>query len=128
MHSDPWELSRILSSNARFRVLQVLVPLPEGMGLRELERATHLNIRSVQLATQGLVRERILKKDRRGHFRLNSRLPIAVKIKKLFIFLRDEQIRERAQKFSTRAKQVIQLSEEMIQFTRTPIPTLKEKP
>jgi len=88
------------------------------MGLRELERATHLNIRSVQVATEGLVSEKILKKDRNGHFGLNEKSELACFVKKFILFLRDEQLRERAKHFSDRAKQVIRLSDQVADFVK----------
>jgi hypothetical protein len=114
--SHPLGLSSILSSEARFLVLQVLASLPSGLKLRELERATELGIRSVQVATEGLLAEQVLSKNHLGLFQLNQKSAQANKVKKMFNFLRDEEIREGAQILSKRAKQIVRLSEEVAQF------------
>ena len=113
-------LSSIISSEARFRVLQVLASVPAGLKLRELERATGLSIRSIQVATEGLVAERVLQKSKTDAFQFNPKLVLAQKVKRLFLFLRDEELREKAHALSERAKQVVRLSEEVARFVNNP--------
>jgi hypothetical protein len=115
---NQWSLSQTISSEARFRILQILTPLSEGMGLRELERATELGIRSVQVATEGLIREKILIKNKNGCFQLNRTSELFSVLKKIFLSLRDERLRARAQTFSNRAAQVIRLSDQVANFVK----------
>ncbi len=113
MYQASFDLSAILSSQARFRVLQTLAHLTEGLRLRELERECDLNIRSIQLATQALRQEKVLRKTTDGYFLFDDKSSAAIHIRALFRFLRDEEIRKNARSLSTRAKAVIRLSEEM---------------
>ena len=113
---DPWKLADALSSDARFRVLQVLSNLDEGLGLRALERATALSIRSVQVATAGLVRDGVLVREGTGIYVLNDETELGKRILRLFHFLRDERIRERSLNLGVRARRVVELCEEVAQF------------
>lgn len=112
------DLSLILSSQARFRVLQTLTLLSIGLGLREIERQTHLNIRSVQIATQSLVKEKILKKNANGLFLLNASSPAAKPLQGLFKYLRDVEISKKSKAFSERAQWTLQLSQEVSNLIR----------
>lgn len=111
---SPTDLSSILSSQARFRVIEVLALLSVGLKLREIERETNLGIRSIQLATQSLLEEGVLKKNREGFFTLHSKSPTGELLRGLFQYLRDERIRKNASTFSYRAKSVIQFSDELV--------------
>lgn len=108
---NTWDMASILSSEARFKVLEILAPLHEGLGLRALERASHLKIRSIQVATSGLLKEGILKKNARGFLQFNARSVVAQNIQKFFAFIAEQKIAEQAISFSPRAKQVLELSE-----------------
>lgn len=114
--THPIDLSLILSSQARFRVLQILSLLKSGLGLRELERSTRLGIRSIQVATQALMKERILKKDRAGLFHLNEASPATCRLRGLFEYLRGEELQEKGKALSKRAHQVVRLCDEMRTF------------
>ena len=107
------DLSSVLSSRARFRILQTLALLTEGMHLRELERQTSLGIRSVSVAVEALIQERVLKKNSEGIFYLNMDSPVASLLKGLFNYLREEKTRENAKRLSRRAQQVVRLSDEV---------------
>lgn len=112
------DLSHTLSSQARFRVLQVLSPLNLGLKLRELERACALNVRSIQLATQALVQEGVLRKNSNGHFVLNKKSKISAQLRGLFKYLWDQKTREEAHALSSRAQAVMRLSEQVSVLVR----------
>lgn len=120
---NSWELSSALSSEARFRIMQVLCGLRVGLRLRELERATELSIRSVQVATSGLLEEEILRLDRDGRFTVNPASSAASRVLQLFRALRDEEIRKKAELLSDRARLVMSLSAEVARFVKS-----KERP
>lgn len=112
------DLSAILSSQARFLILQTLSLLTEGLGLRELERQTQLGIRSVQVATQALITEGILKKSKTGLLRLNGSSAAARSLQGLFKYLRDQKLNETAHLLSERARRALQLSDEVAAIVR----------
>ena len=112
------DLSAVLSSQARFRVLHRLAALTVGLKLRELERACGLSIRSVQLATQALTHERVLRKTRDGYFVLNDKSPAAARLCGMFAYLHDEETRQKAQALSARAQAVVQLSDQVRRLVR----------
>ncbi len=114
-----WELSSALSSEARFRVMQVLCGLRVGLRLRELERATELSIRSIQVATEGLLEEKVLRVDQEGRFTVNSASSIGNQVLRLFLAWRDEETRRKAELLSDRARLVVRLSDEVARFVKS---------
>ena len=113
---NAWELSSALSSEARFRVMQVLCGLRVGLRLRELERATELSIRSIQVATEGLLKEKVLRVDQEGRFTVNPTSSVAHRVLRLFLAWRDEETRRKAELLSDRARLVVRLSDEVARF------------
>lgn len=103
--------------------MQVLCGLRVGLRLRELERATELSIRSVQVATSGLLEEDILRLDRAGRFTINPASSAASRVLQLFRALRDEEIRKKSARLSDRARLVMSLSTEVARFVKS-----KERP
>ena len=116
---NAWELSSALSSEARFRVMQVLCGLRVGLRLRELERATELSIRSIQVATEGLLKEKVLRVDQEGRFTVNSASSIGNQVLRLFLAWRDEETRRKAELLSDRARLVVRLSDEVARFVKS---------
>jgi hypothetical protein len=114
-----WELSSALSSEARFRVMQVLCGLRVGLRLRELERATELSIRSIQVATEGLLKEKVLRVDQEGRFTVNSASSMGNQVLRLFLAWRDEETRRKAELLSDRARLVVRLSDEVARFVNS---------
>jgi hypothetical protein len=114
-----WELSSALSSEARFRVMQVLCGLRVGLRLRELERATELSIRSIQVATEGLLKEKVLRVDQEGRFTVNSASSMGNQVLRLFLAWRDEETRRKAELLSDRARLVVRLSDEVARFVKS---------
>jgi hypothetical protein len=120
MHpSHGWELSSALSSEARFRIMQVLCGLRVGLRLRELERATELSIRSIQVATEGLLKEKVLRVDQGRRYTVNSASSIGNQVLRLFLAWRDEETRRKAELLSDRARLVVRLSDEVARFVKT---------
>ncbi len=114
-----WELSSVLSSEARFRIMQVLCGLRVGLRLRELERATELSIRSIQVATEGLLEEKVLRVDQEGRYTVNSASSIGNRVLRLFLAWRDEETRRKAELLSDRARLVVRLSDEVARFVNS---------
>lgn len=114
-----WELSSALSSEARFRIMQVLCGLRVGLRLRELERATELSIRSIQVATEGLLKEKVLSVDQEGRFTVNSASSTGNQVLRLFLAWRDEETRRKAELLSDRARLVVRLSDEVARFVKS---------
>ena len=101
--------------------MQVLSGLSVGLRLLELERATEeLSIRSVQVATEGLLAEKVLRRDRQGHFRVSPRSSVAKTIVQMFGAVRDEETRKKAERLSDRARLVVSLSNEVGKISKAP--------
>lgn len=99
--------------------MQVLCGLRVGLRLRELERATELSIRSIQVATEGLLKEKVLRVDQEGRFTVNSASSMGNQVLRLFLAWRDEETRRKAELLSDRARLVVRLSDEVARFVNS---------
>ena len=106
-------LPTLLSSEARFRVLRVFSLTEGSLGLRELERSTQIAIRSIQVATQALSKDGVLKKDRQNLFRLNAKHPDGPRLRAMFQYLQKEELKDKANALSTRAQRAVRLCDDV---------------
>jgi hypothetical protein len=107
------DISQILSSRTLFLVLQLLSLRKNGLGLREIEFYTNLNIQSVQRAVKNLHNKKVIKKNSFNLYTLNKNAPLASQRIGIFQFLENEEIKNRSKLYSHRAPLVIQLCEEI---------------
>ena len=117
---DSIDLSTLLSSQARFRVLKALCGF-QGARLRTLEHLTGLAIRSVQVAVNGLEKQNMLtrqKKDRAILYCLNEDHPGSELLKSIFNLIRRNTIQARAHVYHSRAKAALRFSDEMLELVR----------
>lgn len=119
--SDDFDLSRILSSQARFRVLESLHTLNGRARIRHIEKLTQLAIHSVQVALQRLVAEKvILKSGRKPHplYALNPRHPAYEILNNVFNLIKAASLRQRARKFDKAAESSLAFSSELRDVTQ----------
>lgn len=108
-------LGDIFSSGARTELLRVLCYQPDGMALRALGRTAGLGVRSVELALDSLVRDKLVKRSRAGNRvvfsldRTDVRFPVLNAVFKAAMI---EGIRADSSKLNDRARVVLPFIEE----------------
>lgn len=113
---EPFDLSTILSSRAKFQVLQVLSTVEEGTSLRNIERLTGLAIRSVQIAVKSLVEAGVLEKKQKGRrilIRMNSQHVFFEALRDVFSVLQKHRLQFMANQHSEKAKDVLAFSSDV---------------
>lgn len=101
------DLSKYLSSKARYKILEVLSQQRTALPLRHIAEITDLPVHSVELALKGLVRQRIVRSKREKRFKcfeLKSDQPDTVVLRDLFAFLQVKRMERRAQEYNQRAQ------------------------
>jgi DNA-binding transcriptional ArsR family regulator len=124
--SEPSDISAILSSQARFRVLKALWAFGGAMSLRSLEAVTGLAVRSVQVALSGLGSEKVIQSEGRGRskrYRLDTTSDSAEVLAGIFGLVAMDEIQRRSPRYSKRAKAVLDLSEDMHRLVRNARPS-----
>ncbi|MBN8555134.1 MAG: hypothetical protein J0L93_06805 [Deltaproteobacteria bacterium] len=113
----PLQISDVISSKARFKVLKCLEQQFEPISLREVISLTELPIRSVELALKSLVKERILKdyRKKRSHlFQLREDHLLTPSIKSIFQALRNTELEQRAKTYTKEANKALAFAQSAI--------------
>lgn len=106
---------KILSSEAKLRVLKTLSDCNIGLSLRQVENLSGLAIGSVQAAIPALVREKILKKEKRKGktlYKLNLAHPFADCLRKIFDAIEYDDIKQRSLSYQKKAQASLQFCTE----------------
>jgi len=93
------EIADILSSRAKFKVLQVLSAHASFLKLRMIAGLTELPVRSVQLALESLVKTKIIREKFIDHYHLfqfSSQHPFAEALKEFFSNISKIEIQSRS--------------------------------
>ena len=110
------DLSILFSSQARYRVLQTLFLFEKPLPIRHIESLTGTAIRSVQVALQGLVRERAVLRTRRGShivYEMNSKHIAYPILSEVFAVIRRDRYRRRTASLGARAQRSLEFSNEL---------------
>lgn len=110
-----YDISKILSSRARFRILEVLCSFRSPLPLRHLEALTGLAIRSIQVAAAGLEEEGVILAQRRARsvrYFFNNRHPAFSVIQEVFAVTTRNQILRRSARYHRAAQASLRFSTE----------------
>jgi hypothetical protein len=114
-----FDVSRIVSSQARFRVLRRLLQHHHPVGLRELQRYCDLSVRSIQVAVRGLNLEGVLTVNSSGN-RLKIKLveghPCFPFLKSMFRQLEMEILRHRSKTYHSSAQKSLLFASDFHDF------------
>jgi hypothetical protein len=93
------QISDVLSSSAKFRIIHLLFQADMPMHLRNIELMSGLAVRSVQVALKSLLAQKILTKQKQGRrhlYKLNRTAGLYPLLKGTFKAMNKESIRLRA--------------------------------
>lgn len=105
------KIARILSSTAKFEVLNILFKDPSPLRVRALERRTGLAVRSVQVALDNLVKAKVVTRKTQKKspvYFLNKSHDSYALINHIFKAVELERISERAPSYNLKAKKTFQ--------------------
>lgn len=109
------EIDQVLSSTAKFKVLKVLLKNPSPSRVRNLEQRTGLAVRSVQVALNNLVNEKVVirkKQNNKPVYYLNKSSTSYSLLNSIFKTIELDRIAKRSDKYSKKAKKTFQFISE----------------
>lgn len=114
-------MENVFFTKAKFCVVSALVRSKYSMFLRELCALTGIQLRSVQLAVEELVKDGFLiseKKKNRVYFEINPNHPDTLFLQKLFCEIENYKTQKRAEVYSKIAPRILQLNSEMVELVK----------
>jgi len=115
------QIAHILSSTAKFEVLNILFKDPTPLRTRVLERRTGLAVRSVQVALDSLVKAKVvIRKERKNHpvYYLNEAHSQYELINSILKAVEFDGISKRASSYQSKAKKTYQFISEARELFR----------
>ncbi len=100
------DLSPYFSSQAKYKVLEVLSRQVGPIPLRHVAHLTRLPVHSIELALKALVKDRIVRQRRNARyslFEMNQARSESKTVQALFQFLSDRALEERASSYGKKA-------------------------
>jgi hypothetical protein len=114
-------LAKYFSSEAKFRILDVLSSQTTPIPLRHISYLAELPVRSVELALKSLSTEKLVLKEKRARyvlFGLNRSHPAAETIIALFEFLRNRELVARSAQYHSRGEGALVFASETHELYR----------
>jgi predicted transcriptional regulator len=109
------EVAQVLSSTAKFEVLNILFKDPSPLRVRNLEQRTGLAVRSVQVALNNLVNENVVIRKNQNNkpvYYLNKSHKSYSLINNIFKAIELDRIARRSDSYNAKAKKTFQFISE----------------
>jgi hypothetical protein len=113
------DFSDVLSSRAKFKVLKLLFQCSAPISLRTITDLTVLPVRSVALALDNLLEQKIIKdsrRDKRRFFQTNHRHPLYEELKNIFVEVERSEIRIKSPQYQREATRAFKFAESANRF------------